>query len=74
MTSLLMSLNPRSGKEYMVHPLDLSMATIVPIVENGVDKNVTICAATYTTLVLPAGFTGFDLVLGDAFLRGVYAS
>ncbi|KAI0737568.1 acid protease [Daedaleopsis nitida] len=64
------------GREFMVHPLDLTLPQAVPIVENGSEKNVTVCFATYQYLTLdPAGgFGGFDLILGDAFLRSVYAS
>ena len=60
----------------MVHPLDLSGLFPLPIIENGEEKNVTVCVATYSYLTLDpaAGFTGFDLILGDAFLRSVYAS
>ncbi|KAI0697717.1 acid protease [Cerioporus squamosus] len=63
------------GKEYPVHPLDLTLPQVIPILENGTDKNVTICVATYQYLALdPTQFVGFDLILGDAFLRSVYAS
>nr|VWO98982.1 Mannitol 1-phosphate dehydrogenase [Ganoderma boninense] len=63
------------GQEYPVHPLDLFLPVIVPIIENGAEKNVTVCAATYRALALdPASFNSFDLILGDAFLRNVYAS
>ncbi len=35
----------------------------------------TACLNTYQYLTLdPDDFTGFDLILGDAFLRNVYAS
>ncbi|TBU55658.1 acid protease [Dichomitus squalens] len=64
------------GKEYPVHPLDLFLPVFpVPIIENGSEKNVTVCVATYQALALdPASFNTFDLILGDAFLRSVYAS
>ncbi|RPD73742.1 acid protease [Lentinus tigrinus ALCF2SS1-7] len=63
------------GKEYPVHPLDLSLPQVFPILDNGAEKNVTVCVATYQYLNLdPTQFAGFDLILGDAFLRSVYAS
>ena len=37
-------------------------------------ENVTVCLNTYQYLTLdPTEFSGFDLILGDAFLRSVYA-
>ncbi|KAM5543324.1 hypothetical protein V8D89_003198 [Ganoderma adspersum] len=64
------------GREYPVHPLDLFLPEFVPIIDNGAEKNVTVCVATYraTTLDRAAGVNTFDLILGDAFLRNVYAS
>ncbi|KAI0666611.1 aspartic peptidase domain-containing protein [Trametes maxima] len=63
------------GQEFAVHPLDLALPIPVPILKNGVETNVTVCLATYQYLNLdPTGFNGFDLILGDAFLRNVYAS
>ncbi|TFK88605.1 acid protease [Polyporus arcularius HHB13444] len=63
------------GKEYPVHPLDLSLPQVIPILDSGAEKNVTVCVATYQYLTLdPTQFAGFDLILGDAFLRSVYAS
>ena len=45
----------------------------VPV--NGSNQNVTFCFNTYQYLNLdPASFSGFDAILGDAFLRNVYAS
>ena len=42
---------------------------------NGTVKNVTACINTYAYLTLdPTTFVGFDIILGDAFLRNVYAS
>ncbi|PIL33898.1 hypothetical protein GSI_03604 [Ganoderma sinense ZZ0214-1] len=63
------------GMEYPVHPLDLFMPFPVPIIDNGTEKNVTVCAATYrATPPDLAQLNAFDLILGDAFLRSVYAS
>ncbi|PIL33895.1 hypothetical protein GSI_03601 [Ganoderma sinense ZZ0214-1] len=63
------------GMEYPVHPLDLFMPFPVPIIDNGTERNVTVCASTYRALDLdPSAFNTFDLILGDAFLRSVYAS
>ena len=72
----LISTFPHSGREYMVHPLDLSLLQTIPILDaSGNEKNVTVCFATYQYLSLdPTSFSGFDLILGDAFLRSVYAS
>lgn len=42
---------------------------------SGHESNVTFCYNTYQYLDLdPSSFTGFDAILGDAFLRNVYAS
>ena len=39
------------------------------------DTNATACVNTYQYLTLdPSSFVGFDVILGDAFLRNVYAS
>ncbi|OJT05040.1 Vacuolar aspartic protease [Trametes pubescens] len=63
------------GQEFLIHPLDLALPFAIPIVKNGATTNVTICLATYQYLNLdPTQFAGFDLILGDAFLRNVYAS
>ena len=59
-----------------MHPIDLAPPAQLPIIENGTLKNVTICIASYQYLTLdPTAFAGFDImILGDAFLRSVYAS
>ena len=58
-----------------MHPLDLTFPVAVTLPINGADTNVTACAGTYQYLTLdPSEFQGFDLILGDAFLRNVYAS
>ena len=54
-----------------MHPLDLTYPFVVEI--DG--KNATVCINTYQYLTLdPNSFVGFDVILGDAFLRNVYAS
>ncbi|KAI0633780.1 aspartic peptidase domain-containing protein [Trametes polyzona] len=63
------------GQEFAVHPLDLALPLPAPIIKDGKQTNVTVCLATYQYLNLdPTSFAGFDLILGDAFLRSVYAS
>ena len=58
-----------------MNPIDLAPPGQLPIVQNGSVKNVTLCSASYTYLTLdPTNFQGFDMILGDAFLRSVYAS
>ncbi|KAI0823317.1 acid protease [Trametes gibbosa] len=60
-----------AGQEFFVHPLDLTYPVTGSI--GGVQR--TVCVNTYQYLTLnPDAFTGFDLILGDAFLRNVYAS
>ena len=62
------------GREYPIHPLDL-LPVVADVNDRGIEKSVTVCVATYRALTLdPALFNTFDLVLGDAFLRSVYAS
>lgn len=66
-----------SGKPFPVHPLDLTFVatTEVPSGTNGKTENVTYCYNTYQYLALdPNSFSGFDAILGDAFLRNAYAS
>ncbi len=64
----------RSDQEYFIHPLDLTLPISGPFNGPG-GGNVTICINTFQYLTLdPAEFVGFDLILGDAFLRNVYAS
>lgn len=64
-----------SGQPYPVHPLDLSTPETFTYTENGVERNVTACVNSYRRLALdPTTFAGFDAILGDAFLRNVYAS
>ena len=54
-----------------MHPLDLTF----PIVFELDQKNVTTCINTYQYFTTdPRSFGGLDIILGDAFLRNVYAS
>lgn len=67
----------RSGDDFPVHPLDLTFVatTEIPSADGTSTQNVTYCYNTYQYLTLdPNSFEGFDAVLGDAFLRNVYAS
>ena len=64
-----------SGQSFPVHPLDLTVMQQTEIEVNGQAQNVTFCMNTYQYLALdPTAFSGFDAILGDAFLRNVYAS
>lgn len=68
---LMSHLIAASGQEFFVHPLDLTYPVAGTV--NGI--NTTACLNTYQYLTLdPNEFDGFDLILGDAFLRNVYAS
>ncbi|THG99797.1 hypothetical protein EW026_g2607 [Hermanssonia centrifuga] len=63
------------GKDFPVHPLDLTIVDTTTITVNGTSQNVTICYNAYQYLDLdPNSFNGFDAILGDSFLRNVYAS
>ncbi|KAI0633306.1 acid protease [Trametes polyzona] len=60
-----------AGQEFFVHPLDLTRPVVGTV--NGAKR--TACLNSYQYLTLdPKDFTGFDLILGDAFLRNVYTS
>lgn len=60
-----------SGQDFPVHPLDLTYPFVLELGQT----NVTACINTYQYLTLdPNSFVGFDIILGDAFLRNVYAS
>lgn len=64
-----------SDEPFPVHPLDLTAVAQTVVTLDGQDQNVTYCYNTYQYLDLdPTNFAGFDAVLGDAFLRNVYAS
>ncbi|KAI0349533.1 acid protease [Trametes cingulata] len=62
------------GQEYPVHPLDLSLPSGTQVTDaNG--QKATVCLAGIAPLTLdPNVFQGFDVILGDTFLRNVYAS
>lgn len=59
-----------SGQEIPIHPLDLTDTSTITTADG---DNVTICTSSYAPLNLGAGFEGFDMLLGDAFLRNAYA-
>ena len=60
------------GQEFPVHPLDLTRPESGSVQDG---KSVTVCFNAYDYLtVSPTEFPGFDVLLGDAFLRNVYAS
>ncbi|OSD03925.1 acid protease [Trametes coccinea BRFM310] len=64
-----------AGQEFFVHPLDLTIptTTLVPVAD-GTQANRTICINTFQYFDFGSNFGGFDLILGEAFLRNVYAS
>lgn len=66
----------RSGFEYPVHPLDVTTVGTLEVPDaNGNLANTTVCYNTYQyTILIGPSFSGQDLVLGDSFLRNVYAS
>ncbi|OJT08816.1 hypothetical protein TRAPUB_322 [Trametes pubescens] len=62
------------GQEYFVHPLDLTTPMVMQP-SGSAGPGVTVCTNTFQPLTLdPTAFGTFDLILGDAFLRNVYAS
>ncbi|KDQ61393.1 hypothetical protein JAAARDRAFT_171578 [Jaapia argillacea MUCL 33604] len=59
------------GDAFVIHPLDITNLTTIEL-PNG--SSVTFCFNTYQPFTLDSkGFSGFDMILGDAFLRNVYA-
>ncbi|KAH9893132.1 aspartic peptidase domain-containing protein [Epithele typhae] len=59
------------GQDIPVHPLDLTFTQVLTLPSG----NTTGCLGSFQALTLdPTEFVGFDLLLGDAFLRNVYAS
>ncbi|ETW82863.1 aspartic peptidase [Heterobasidion irregulare TC 32-1] len=59
------------GQEIAINPLDLTLPMTVSLSDN---TTRTLCGGTYQPNALdPTGFSGFDMLLGDAFLRNVYA-
>ena len=58
-----------------MHPLDLTEVKTTEVELSGKNQNVTFCLNAFQYLTLdPEGFSGFDAILGDSFLRNVYAS
>ncbi|KAH9912981.1 aspartic peptidase domain-containing protein [Epithele typhae] len=59
------------GQDIPVHPLDLTFTQVLAFPSG----NFTGCFGSFQALTLdPTEFVGFDLILGDSFLRNVYAS
>ncbi|EIW55236.1 acid protease, partial [Trametes versicolor FP-101664 SS1] len=59
------------NEEFFVHPLDLTFPMVTAV--DGTNR--TACVNTYQYSTIDFGDnTGFDLILGDAFLRNVYVS
>lgn len=68
------NLRNHSGQEFLVHPLDITFPTVGPFTGDPT-TNVTVCINTFQYLTLdPTQFVGFDIILGDAFLRNAYSS
>lgn len=64
-----------SGVDFPVHYLDLAAIQNLTLPINGQNTSVTFCSNAFQYLTLdPADFPGFDALLGDSFLRNVYAS
>ena len=63
------------GVEIPVHPLDITTVDNTMDILPSLGVNATFCYNTYQYIDLdPSLFAGFDVILGDAFLRNVYAS
>ncbi|KAF7793493.1 hypothetical protein EIP86_004605 [Pleurotus ostreatoroseus] len=63
------------GVDFPVHYLDLIQTDTAILPIQGQNTNVTICYNAYQYLTLdPTEFSGFDALMGDAFLRNAYAS
>ncbi|KDQ61380.1 hypothetical protein JAAARDRAFT_45063 [Jaapia argillacea MUCL 33604] len=59
------------GDAFFIHPVDITNLTTIEL-PNG--SSVTFCFNTCQPFTLdPKGFLGFDMILGDAFLRNVCA-
>lgn len=63
-----------SGEPIPIHPLDITRVITIEIPLNNTNTNVTVCLNSWSAFDLPPSFTGLDLLMGDAFLRNVYAS
>lgn len=57
-----------------IHPLDITRVVVLPITLNGTLTNTTVCVNAWQAFDLPPSFTGLDILMGDSFLRNVYAS
>ncbi|GJE94324.1 acid protease [Phanerochaete sordida] len=62
-----------AGQDYPVHPLDISLVTQLTVLESGTSTTFTVCSGAFLSLG-PEGVNGADMVLGDPFLKNVYAS
>lgn len=63
-----------SGEAIPINPLDITRVAVIPLPLNGTITNVTLCLNSWSAFDLSPSFTGLDVLLGDAFLRNVYAS
>ncbi|RPD82686.1 hypothetical protein L226DRAFT_518617 [Lentinus tigrinus ALCF2SS1-7] len=62
------------GEDYSVHPLKVTLVETDVVSPNGKDQNVTVCFGGFQPVpAAERGFQGFDIVLGDVFLKSVYA-
>ncbi|KAJ8514683.1 hypothetical protein ONZ45_g7820 [Pleurotus djamor] len=57
------------GVEFPVNPLDLTR-----VHQTTIGENYTICINTFQERAFGSGFRDFDILLGDSFLRSVYAA
>ncbi|KAJ8480872.1 hypothetical protein ONZ45_g15506 [Pleurotus djamor] len=57
------------GVEFPVNPLDLTR-----VHQTTIGENYTICINTFQERAFGSGFRDFDILLGDSFLRNVYAA
>ena len=69
-TTILIS---SSGIEYPIHPLDITQITQMVLPIDGKAENVTVCASKIDSVESSIN-SGFDISLGDVFLKNVIAS
>lgn len=65
------------GIDYPIHPLDITRLSIVslPVGPRGTVSDFVICINTFVANTFdPKELPGIDLILGQPFLRNVYAS
>ena len=64
---------PARRPRHQLHPLDLAIPFAITLPSG---ENRTVCVGAYqiNSLDPNKGFSGFDMILGDGFLRSVYAS